>query len=50
MQLYLHNTYPMTKNSVRHLYVEQKLIYEIHAHGSISERDPCHMQITPRHN
>jgi len=29
----------MTKNNVQYHYVEQRLIYEIHAHGSISERD-----------
>jgi len=30
--------------------VEQRLVYYIHAHGSISERDPCCMQIIPHHN
>jgi len=30
--------------------VEQRFIYEIHAHGIISERDPCSIQITPQHN
>jgi len=30
--------------------VEQRLIYLIHAHGSISERDPCRIQVTPQHH
>jgi len=40
----------MTKNNLQHHYVEHWLIYEIHAHGSISERDPCQMETTPQHN
>jgi len=27
-----------------------RLIYEIHAHGSISERDLCRIQTTPQYN
>jgi len=38
------------KNNLRYHYIEQRLIYFIHAHDSISEGDPCHMQITPQHN
>ena len=30
-------------------YVEQRLIYQIHAHATISERDPCCILITPKH-
>jgi len=30
--------------------VEQILFYQIHVRGSISERDPCHIQITPQHH
>jgi len=29
--------------------VELRLIYQIHTHGTISERDPCRTQITPKH-
>jgi len=40
----------MTKNKIRYHYVEVRPIYSIHAHGSISERDRCRIQITPQHN
>jgi len=29
---------------------KDSFINEIHVHGSISERDPCRIQITPQHN
>jgi len=28
----------------------KKHLYEIQAHNSMCERDPCHIQITPQHN
>ena len=47
----LHNrTSQRLKNNVRYHCVEQRLICKIHAYDSISERDPCHIKITPQHN
>ena len=30
--------------------LKQRLIFEIHAYGSINERALCRMQISPQHN
>jgi len=40
----------MTKKDLQHHYVEQRLIYYIHAHGSISERDLCHIRYKSLYN
>jgi len=51
MQLYLHciKSQWLQSNLPYRCYVELRLIYQIHAHGTTSERDPCRIQITPKH-
>jgi len=51
MQLCLHciKSQWLKSNVPYRCYVEQRLIYQIHAHGTIGERDPCRIQITPKH-
>ena len=44
-----YNDYKITYD-IRYHCVEPRLICEIHAHGSISERYPCRTQITPQRN
>jgi len=38
------------KDNVQYLSVEQRPIYQIHARGSMSERDSYGIQITPQYN
>jgi len=40
----------MTKNNVRRHYAQQKLIYQIHARGIISEGYTYRTQTTPEHD
>jgi len=51
MQLCLHciKSQSLKSNVAYRCCVEQGLIYQIHAHGTISERDPRRIQITPKH-
>ena len=51
MQVCLHNRKSQSlKNNVQYHHAQQKLNYWIHAHVTIIEGHPCHIQITPQHD